>query len=90
VLIELLNLGPVYTMVQWYVRKTFRNASQVRSRAQAQCIGSKRSMHDPGSKDLWCEGWDRSKEQWARTGRRQRNTLTGENVIESIEIKVCS
>ena len=36
------------------------------------------------------EGWDKSKEHWARTGRRQSNSLTGENVIESIEIKVCS
>jgi len=32
------------------------------------------------------EGRDRSKEQWARTGCRQRGTLTGENVIEPIEI----
>jgi len=52
-LTELLNLRPVYTMVQWYLRKTFRNASQVRSRAQAQCIGSKQGGYDPGSKDLW-------------------------------------
>jgi len=36
------------------------------------------------------EGWNKSKEHWARTGRRQGNSLTGENVIESIEIKVCS
>jgi len=51
---ELLNLWPVYTMVQRYLRKTFRNASQVRSRTQAQCISSKQEVHDPGSKDLWC------------------------------------
>jgi len=36
------------------------------------------------------EGWGRSKEQRAGTGRRQRNALTGEDVIEVIEIKVCS